>query len=149
MAAFPISVVPHRLATAVRTVVGGVPATVAVVFGALILLMALFLNRSRQRYALRATHCAFGVTRGLVNLTPSQFTGGLDGAIRPGSGDCVVGHCECGSWLRPAADWPDTAPVLVAMVVAVVSISLTAVVSEPTFLLGHRQPTLILLRRGG
>jgi hypothetical protein len=75
MAAFPISVVvPHRLATAVRTVVGGVPATVAVVFGALILFIALFLNCSRQRYALKAAHCAFEVARGLVGLTAGQET---------------------------------------------------------------------------
>lgn len=75
MAAFPISVVvPHRLTTAVRTVVGGVPATVAVVFGALILFIALFLNCRRQSYALKAAHCAFEVARGLVGLTAGQET---------------------------------------------------------------------------
>jgi hypothetical protein len=82
MAAFPISVVvPHRLVTAIRTVVSGVPATVAVVFGALILFIALFLNRSRQRYALRAAHCAFEVAKGLMGLTAGQgtATGGRTG----------------------------------------------------------------------
>jgi hypothetical protein len=34
--------------------------------------VALFLNSSRQRYALRAAHCAFGVARGLVGLTADQ-----------------------------------------------------------------------------
>ena len=72
MAAFPISVVvPHRLVTATRTVVGGVPATVAVVFGALILFIALFLNCSRQRYALKAAHCAFGAAR----VSPAMVMG--------------------------------------------------------------------------
>jgi hypothetical protein len=67
MAAFPVSVVvPHRLASTIRTVVGGVPATVAVVFGVLILFIALFLNCHRQRYALKAAHCAFAVARGLI-----------------------------------------------------------------------------------
>jgi hypothetical protein len=49
-----------------RAVVGIVPATIAVIFGVLILLAGFFAGPARQRYALRAARCSFEVAEWLA-----------------------------------------------------------------------------------
>ncbi len=147
MAAFPISVImPLRLATIMQAVVGGAPAT-AEVFRKLIFFIVLF-SYSYRCSAPRVAHCTVGVARRLVDLIPGQFADGLGDVIRPRGGDRVSGHSECGSCLRPTADWLQTTHVVLNLVRAAVSTPLAPSAGKLKSFLVRRQPTFILLRGG-
>lgn len=54
--------------TTLRALAGTVPAVIAVAVGVLILLLALFLSERRQRYALRAAHCASELAKAMIGI---------------------------------------------------------------------------------
>lgn len=64
--------VSHGTALAVRVIVAGVPALVGVVVAVLILLVALFMNERRQRYALRAAASIFALAAAMTRLPSDE-----------------------------------------------------------------------------
>ncbi len=56
------------LSTALRALIGSVPALVAVVFGVVILFLGLFLAEPRRRYALRAATCAGELAKAMIGF---------------------------------------------------------------------------------
>jgi hypothetical protein len=66
MTVLPVLNVSRWTATAVRLLVGSVPAAIATIFVVLILFVGLFLNERRQKYALTAAKYAGGLAKELV-----------------------------------------------------------------------------------
>jgi hypothetical protein len=56
---------PHGALSALRVIIALIPATLAILFAALILFIALFLNEPRREYAINA---ASRLTKAAVNL---------------------------------------------------------------------------------
>jgi hypothetical protein len=63
---YPLPQLPRGFENVVRVIMGGAPAVLLVLVGVLILLLGLFLEPGRQRYALRAATSAFDTARALV-----------------------------------------------------------------------------------
>ncbi|WP_103348680.1 hypothetical protein [Amycolatopsis sp. CA-128772] len=83
MPAFLLPRLPRGTASVARLVVVSVPATLAILFGVLILFIALFMNKARQPYALRAANAAFGAARVMTGSSASEQP--PEGAQRSGS----------------------------------------------------------------